>query len=199
MHAPESSIHDLECRLFTGEGSKDPMINKHRGSPQWFTLSATANTKVSFIPFFGLSTMMKWNADTHLVIYVVTINLLFSPRELMPNLLYYTHCNPLGFGVVEWGMGKRYRINGEWYIPPVRANLKGTLMTTVDKLVWTNSQMLGCQGVFAMGLLLSRGYVRTYCCPTRGIVLGLLRMGMVGMKGVVGGSEGRRGEWGDQS
>jgi len=45
----------------------------------------------------------------------------------------------------------------------------------------------------------SRGYARTYCCPTRGIVLGLSRMGMVGMKGVVGGSEGRRGEWGDRS
>jgi len=41
----------------------------------------------------------------------------------------------------------------------------------------------------------SQGYARTYCCPTRGIVLGL--MGMVGIKGVVGGSEGRRGEWGD--
>jgi len=40
----------------------------------------------------------------------------------------------------------------------------------------------------------SRGYAQTYCCPTRGIVLGLLRVGMVGMKGVVGGSEGRRGE-----
>ena len=34
--------------------------------------------------------------------------------------------------------------------------------------------------------------MRTYCCPTRGIVLGLSRVGMVGMKGVVGGSEGRR-------
>jgi len=45
--------------------------------------------------------------------------------------------------------------------------------------------------------IVSRGYARTYCCPTRGIVLGL--MGMVGMKGVVGGSEGRRGEWGDRS
>jgi len=41
---------------------------------------------------------------------------------------------------------------------------------------------------------LSWGYVWTYCCPTRGIVLGLSEVGMVGMKGVVGGSEGRRGE-----
>ena len=41
---------------------------------------------------------------------------------------------------------------------------------------------------------LSWGYAWTYCCPTRGIVLGLSRVGMVGMKGVVGGSEGRRGE-----
>ena len=40
----------------------------------------------------------------------------------------------------------------------------------------------------------SRGYARTYCCPTRGIVLGLSEVGMVGIKGVVGGSEGRRGE-----
>jgi len=46
---------------------------------------------------------------------------------------------------------------------------------------------------------LSRGYARTYCCPTRGIVLGLLAVGMVGIKGVVGGSVGRRGEWGDRS
>jgi len=46
---------------------------------------------------------------------------------------------------------------------------------------------------------LSREYARTYCCPTRGIVFGLSRVGMVGMKGVVGGSEGRRGEWGDRS
>jgi len=38
------------------------------------------------------------------------------------------------------------------------------------------------------------GYAWTYCCPTRGIVLGLSEVGMVGMKGVVGGSEGRRGE-----
>jgi len=44
----------------------------------------------------------------------------------------------------------------------------------------------------------SPGYAWTYCCPTRGIVLGLLMVGMVGMKGVVGGSEGRRGEWGDR-
>jgi len=44
-----------------------------------------------------------------------------------------------------------------------------------------------------------RGYAQTYCCPTRGIVLGLLVMGMVGMKGVVGGSEGRRGDWGERS
>jgi len=41
---------------------------------------------------------------------------------------------------------------------------------------------------------MSRGYARTYCCPTRGIVLGFSGVGMVGMKGVVGGSEGRRGE-----
>jgi len=41
---------------------------------------------------------------------------------------------------------------------------------------------------------LSQGYARTYCCPTRGIVLGFSEVGMVGMKGVVGGSEGRRGE-----
>ena len=40
----------------------------------------------------------------------------------------------------------------------------------------------------------SQGYAWTYCCPTRGIVLGLSEEGMVGMKGVVGGSEGRRGE-----
>ena len=44
------------------------------------------------------------------------------------------------------------------------------------------------------GELMSRGYAWTYCCPTRGIVLGLLEVGMVGIKGVVGGSEGRRGE-----
>ena len=41
---------------------------------------------------------------------------------------------------------------------------------------------------------MSREYARTYCCPTRGIVLGLSVVGMVGIKGVVGGSEGRRGE-----
>jgi len=40
-------------------------------------------------------------------------------------------------------------------------------------------------------LEVSGGYARTYCCPTRGIALGLLEVGMVGMKGVVGGSEGR--------
>ena len=48
-------------------------------------------------------------------------------------------------------------------------------------------------------LRMSRGYARTYCCPTRGIVLGFSVVGMVGMKGVVGGSVGRRGEWGDRS
>ena len=46
---------------------------------------------------------------------------------------------------------------------------------------------------------LSQGYARTYCCPTRGIVLGFSVVGMVGIKGVVGGSVGRRGEWGDRS
>jgi len=30
---------------------------------------------------------------------------------------------------------------------------KVTLMKTVDKLVWTNSQMLGCRGIFTVGLL----------------------------------------------
>ena len=45
----------------------------------------------------------------------------------------------------------------------------------------------------------SQGCAQTYCCPTRGIVLGLLAVGMVGIKGVVGGSVGRRGEWGDRS
>jgi len=50
----------------------------------------------------------------------------------------------------------------------------------------------------SFGGVVSRGYVRTYCCPTRGIVLGLSAVGMVGIKGVVGGSVGRRGEWGDQ-
>ena len=40
----------------------------------------------------------------------------------------------------------------------------------------------------------SWGYAWTYCCPTRGIVLGLSRVGMVGMEGLVGGSEGSRGE-----
>jgi len=42
--------------------------------------------------------------------------------------------------------------------------------------------------------IVSREYARTYCCSTRGIVLGLSVVGMVGIKGVVGGSEGRRGE-----
>jgi len=45
------------------------------------------------------------------------------------------------------------------------------------------------------------GYARTYCCSTRGIVLGLSMVGMVGIKGVVGalregeasGGIGRRG------
>jgi len=46
----------------------------------------------------------------------------------------------------------------------------------------------------AVGMMVLREYARTYCCPTRGIVLGLSVVGMVGIKGVVGGSEGRRGE-----
>ena len=32
---------------------------------------------------------------------------------------------------------------------------KVTLMKAVDELVWTNSQMLGCQGIFTVGLLQS--------------------------------------------
>jgi len=30
---------------------------------------------------------------------------------------------------------------------------KVTLMKAVDELVWTNSQMLGCRGIFTVGLL----------------------------------------------
>ena len=30
---------------------------------------------------------------------------------------------------------------------------KVTLMKTVNELVWTNSQMLGCRGIFTVGLL----------------------------------------------
>jgi len=30
---------------------------------------------------------------------------------------------------------------------------KVTLMKTVDELVWANSQMLGCRGIFTVGLL----------------------------------------------
>ena len=30
---------------------------------------------------------------------------------------------------------------------------KVTLMKAVDELVWANSQMLGCQGIFTVGLL----------------------------------------------
>jgi len=35
---------------------------------------------------------------------------------------------------------------------------KVTLMKTVDKLVWANSQMLGCQGIFTVGLLQPLGF-----------------------------------------
>jgi len=30
---------------------------------------------------------------------------------------------------------------------------KATLMKAVDELVWANSQMLGCRGIFTVGLL----------------------------------------------
>ena len=43
-----------------------------------------------------------------------------------------------------------------------------------------------CDDSTILTRLVSRGYVWTYCCPTRGIVLGLSEVGMVGMKGVVG-------------
>ena len=71
---------------------------------------------------------------------------------------------------------------------------KGTVMMAVEG----SEHMVRIAPVFYVPDL-SWGYARTYCCPTRGIVLGLSRVGMVGMKGVVGGSEGRRGEWGDRS
>ena len=110
----------------------------------------------------------------------------------LPYLIIETSTKTHGLGVagrVAVVIGDKQIIT--WNLPtgdsiPTRVNVNDSIQTTmiyhsesIRRVLW--------------------GYARTYCCPTRGIVFGLSRMGMVGMKGVVGGSEGRRGEWGDRS
>jgi len=81
---------------------------------------------------------------------------------------------------------------GDCLMREARSTRRSRSLTTLRARSWSAGQSLVVRRRDGGGL--SRGCARTYCCPTRGIVLGLSEVGMVGMKGVVGGSEGRRGE-----